>query len=648
MVRLLRASVLICGTLALAGGPTAAQDRGRAADSPLRYSISWIGNSFSGKEEWVQNNIAEIAVAEDGTVYASSEWDEAGRCVGAYKDGHANKALFKQYDGRGGHKAWGWGTAGSAVAVDATFLYVVNTEGELLRFRRDDGRYADQTLVGKSIDMTCRAGMLYVLTEKGELQLRKTDDLSLAGGFMVSGARDVAVDRDGRVWLRMDKDIRAFKADGSPLDASITGLEDPSDIAFAQDGRLIVCDNGTRNQVLFYDVQGAPKIVGAFGERGGLRSGVPGDVEDKPRKLFALRGAGTDAEGNLYIALGKNMSIIRKFDPGGQLAWELQSLFFVDATSVLPGSDGAEIYGREEIFTYNFDASPGARAWKLRAVTADFDRNPNDPRKDPAGMGRIRVVKGHRLLFISGMMAGPMSVLYFDRAANGEIALDSGLRKGDGWASWADPSGGIWYVKDSQIMHEPLTDFADDGKPLYAEAAATPIPKLFRSVERILYEPEDDSMILTGFTHDNPDPGGAWGLAGTEACRFDHWSTGPKLRWRARMPFRTWENGSGGEMIMPKAVDRAGDFLFVGYVYRGEGEGNNPPIRIYRLSDGMFVGELRPGGVVGTAHGWIDMVQGLSAFRRSNGEYMVLVEEDYRGKNVLYRWFPEPSSKTPR
>ncbi len=34
------------------------------------------------------------------------------------------------------------------------------------------------------------------------------------------------------------------------------------------------------------------------------------------------------------------------------------------------------------------------------------------------------------------------------------------------------------------------------------------------------------------------------------------------------------------------------------------------------------------------------MPYAVQAFKRKNGEYLVLVEEDWRGKNLLYRWKP--------
>ena len=126
-----------------------------AGAQELVHETSWIGNSFGGADnKWVQNYVDEIEVGSDGTVYTASEWDEAGRCSGIYKDGDVNSELLKQYDGKGGHKAWGWGTAGQSVAIDTTYIYLVNTEGELLRFRRDNQKYVDQIVVGKALGMT--------------------------------------------------------------------------------------------------------------------------------------------------------------------------------------------------------------------------------------------------------------------------------------------------------------------------------------------------------------------------------------------------------------------------------------------------------------------------------------------------------------
>ena len=36
----------------------------------------------------------------------------------------------------------------------------------------------------------------------------------------------------------------------------------------------------------------------------------------------------------------------------------------------------------------------------------------------------------------------------------------------------------------------------------------------------------------------------------------------------------------------------------------------------------------------------IDILTGISAFRRANGVYLVFVEENYKAKVLLYRWNP--------
>ena len=52
-------------------------------------------------------------------------------------------------------------------------------------------------------------------------------------------------------------------------------------------------------------------------------------------------------------------------------------------------------------------------------------------------------------------------------------------------------------------------------------------------------------------------------------------------------------------------------------------------------------GSFVPGPEVGGNAGWLDMPYAMDATRRKDGEYLLLVEEDWRGKNLLYRWKPE-------
>jgi len=49
---------------------------------------------------------------------------------------------------------------------------------------------------------------------------------------------------------------------------------------------------------------------------------------------------------------------------------------------------------------------------------------------------------------------------------------------------------------------------------------------------------------------------------------------------------------------------------------------------------------MAPGPEVGNTSGWVDMTHGLRAFRRTDGSYVVVVEEDARAKNLVYGWTP--------
>ncbi len=61
-----------------------------------------------------------------------------------------------------------------------------------------------------------------------------------------------------------------------------------------------------------------------------------------------------------------------------------------------------------------------------------------------------------------------------------------------------------------------------------------------------------------------------------------------------------------------------------------------------RLSDGAEVGVFDPGETIGGNQnaGWIDILTGITAYRRKGGEYLVFVEEDYKAKVLFYRWKP--------
>lgn len=92
---------------------------GRAPIKP--YRTSWIGNTFGGGSEWVQNFIEGMYVATDGTVYTASIWDEGGREAGIYKDGKVIGMLSELH---------GWGRLGGvAITANSEYIFVAMSQG---------------------------------------------------------------------------------------------------------------------------------------------------------------------------------------------------------------------------------------------------------------------------------------------------------------------------------------------------------------------------------------------------------------------------------------------------------------------------------------------------------------------------------------
>lgn len=65
-------------------------------------------------------------------------------------------------------------------------------------------------------------------------------------------------------------------------------------------------------------------------------------------------------------------------------------------------------------------------------------------------------------------------------------------------------------------------------------------------------------------------------------------------------------------------------------------------IHMVTQPDGVQVGSFDPGPTLGGVEntGWIDVMTGIIAYKRDNGEYLICVEEDYKAKSIIYRWRP--------
>lgn len=555
----------------------------------LNYAVSWLGNSFSGaSNKWVQNFFIHIKVQPDGTVNTWTHWDEGGRKFGVYKD---------------------------AEVVGNT-----NLNPNSLEVQDKAGR-------------TWKIEFDYVEPKFHEYDIRP----------------------------------KGITCDGAPV--QFPGLFEPMALALANDGQLLVADSQTspRQQVLFYDIADPrqPKLTRAFGDYGGIASGTPGVVT--PTKFWGIRGVGMDAAGNIYVAMSEMGSCLRKFSPEGKLLWELRADFFVDVVCADPGTDAADVWGIQEHYRMDYRQPPG-RESELVGYSLDRHKYPHDPRgltfvkqNGEHGLTSPQVIylHGRRFLFVGGMFASNfINIFRYD----GEMAIPSGLilqwgnnlyrteqrwppNKPKGTSIWRDLNGDGDYQSDE---FSPNTDrvqpgpfwvdkrgniwmaygfFCYDfqgldpkGNPIYSGDKITVLekPKGVGKVARVVYLDDSDTLVVADEGTDMRHIGRVF------VCR--NYLAGN----RETVSFAPPAANEAG------CVAAAGDYAFTGgWKERGR-------IGVNRLSDGAEIGVFDPGKTIGGNEnaGWIDILTGITAYRRKNGEYLVFVEEDYKAKVLFYRWKP--------
>jgi hypothetical protein len=664
----------------------------------ISYKTSWIGNTFGGGSKWVQNQISAMYVASDGTVYTNSVWDEAGREAGIYKDGDAIGKASNLH---------GWGRlGGEAVTANSKYLYIAMTQGALdwtvpqdyppsktgwycvRRYNLSGepapftgGRGYDRSMLivstsGQVTGLASIGSELYV-SDSSTNRIRVYDSETLAElrSWSSDRPKQIAVDPQSNLWILQGKDasnppkILHYSQTGTLLSQKITDVVDPTALAIDPQGRLLVAENGPRQQVLIYDISGTPKLIGTLGTQGGIYAGTRGEVGEL--KLNGLTGVATDKAGNIYVSndgFGGSGTDLRKFSPIGKMQWQLLGLQFVDNADADPGTDGLDVFTKHEHFIMDYSKSNG-KEWIYKSYTVDKLRYPDDPRlhneNHSAASVFVRRIKDRRFLYLTGMYAHQLSVYRFD----GEIAVPSAIfarahstwptnqpakgswlwrdKNGDGsiqsneyeslgaeddsiWGWEVDRNGDVWQASESgAIGHYPVQGLDTYGTPIYNAATSQkiPMPAPFKSLARIKYFPETDTIYLGGYTVDRPHTGEEWGIVGTEIVRYDNWTKNKTLRWRINLPYDPKAN----PMLIIKAMDVAGDRVFAVDSRKAE-------VYVYDTETGAFVTKLTPGTEVAGETGWVDIPYALRAYRRANGEYVVFVEEDAKAKVIMYRF----------
>ena len=630
----------------------------------LPRTMSWYGNSFSGKTEWVQSGISGICVLPDGTVAATSIWDEPHKEIGFYKDGKpigpvikggSSKITFDDDYFYAGRSGMGKPTAGvrrlTREGVDAPWPELG----------------AEKWITFATPEIWCEVSGIQVTDSEIFVCTAKINEIRVYDKATGAFKRAMPIAEPGSLllindllWLGNSQGVASYTLTGAPTGKTITGVQAGA-IARNIDGTLAVADN-TRNQVVFYDITGAqPVEVKSLFQRGGVWADPVAGELGNDRQLV-MGGLGFDDAGNLYL---HGAGFMRAYSPDGVLQWQLYSTVFCLCSDVDPVSDGKAIYSK----TYKYSYQPGQHPeWIPTAYTVDRSRFPefSDGSADTVVLRRINGtlyrfgigmnVVVHRKeadseIFVpcalyagqSRKLKSPPAAapdakrfLWTDRNDNGlleeqEFTLppaDAVEAINEYYSYNIDEHGGIWEpFFRLGVRHIPVSGFTPGGAPIYDMAAAKiyPRPKEFSLVMRACYFADTDTMYLAGYTWDAPALGNEhWGNCGREVIVYDDW-TKETRHIRARMPY---EKG----VINVKAITiiNEANLLFVGQM-------ETSVVFVYDTTTGKLLGIVEPDPQLVGGVGWIDRADGIRARQLPNGEILLIVEDSWAQKEMIYR-----------
>jgi hypothetical protein len=569
---------------------------------------TWEGNTFNGPK-WVQEWIKDMVVKPDGTVYATCDWDEGvgGSRHGAFKDCDVlpDKSM----------------KVNSKLCVDSA--------GNTWTIENFYGRFSSW------------------------------NPLPVPTGILAPYIKCT----DGR---------------------TINDIVDPSAIAIDNFGRLMVADNGPDQNIKIYDIKtGTPVKVKEFGDKGGVLSGTPGIIA--PLKFHGIRGLGTDSLGNIWVGnsgwpMQQSGTDLRRFTPDGTMTCNLLAKIFVKSGEPDPDSL-SELYMTYEHVSVDYDnAIPGT--WKYVATTMDPFKYPDDFRVGGSSVesAMVRRINGHKYLFLTNMYVEFLAVYRFE----GEIAVPAALFS-VGWdGQWMkypwqsdkrpqwDPSkneGLRWMWRDNNgdgqvqadefstynlkypyirglnvdksgnisIGARTLTVFPANGidahgVPNYSVSTLVQTPSILSTPNNggdlvSLKYIDDQDVMYIGSDGSYPSFGSIY--------KFKDWSKSPTL---------VWKDSLGYDAATFTADDK--------YVYVTGYSGtkhlmNTGVFDVLTADSGKYVGYIKPGSEVGFQSGSIDLPYSLQTAKRPNGERLIFMEDDWKGKIIIYNWCPEGNCSEP-
>ncbi len=541
-------------------------------------------------------------------------------------------------------------------------------------------------------------------TTDNEIEVWDTTKMTFVRKWSVPRPGHLTCAPDGTVWMVSRKDggqpakILHYAASGEKLPQELSGGDsfDPTGIWFdAKLNRLLVADNGPDQTIKIYQNPTSSTSTPSATFGSSVFSGTPGEITGTKFATSGITGVATDAAGNYYVGFNGvgpqsfwhgGGTVLESWTPSGELRWRKLGLTFVDCADADPASDtgdSIDVYDKYSRYRLDLKKTTAGTEWSYVGRTLNQIKYPTDPRFlraadgwDYTGGTMMRNIQGHKLLYVLSMQARRLLIFRFD-PKNGETAVPAGIWEsqanykagypgsppnndflwrdkngnGDfdpdefasgpgmpnlGYGIWVDSNGDLfscnhWAGSGIGIRAWKMQGFDPHGNPIYDFSPGN-YAELQRpegshgELRRLEYLPDSDTMFVASTSLSDGDRD-----AGNRIVRYDHWSKPDrKIAWTLDPPMDSTKISS---------ISVTGDYLFLGYSYFGSNS-REGTIRIHRLSDASYVGEITPTPAVGSLCGTFDIPYAIRAYKTRRGEYLVFAEDDHYAKVIVHRWNP--------
>lgn len=625
----------------------------------VSYTTTWVGNTYSTTPTYVGNAMRSMWVAPEGVIYTASMWDESQGSINVYQNGHKTTTIGAHGEAQGG-----------AISGDSTNLFsalqfntTLGGSGYIGRYNRSTGT-RDLTW-SASTDLTeRRADVITGIADTGTLVYVSDHPDNLVRCYTTAGVWQsdwsltdpgaIAIDGSGNIWVAQMNEgtIQEFSSSGTTLSTINMGSSArPSALYYdAANNQLMVGDQGPNMNIQIYgNLSTSPSVVASFGVQGGYLDSTTGNKGQTGSQRFTrIVGIGKDSTGNLYVLnnpwggtwdLGRNgKTDIHAYNSSGVLQYTLQALNFEGNAAFDPGTDGAYLYGGQDVFS-------GTAAAGYVGNSVDTIDYPTDPRVDITNnsrgfdFGLMTSVNGHRILAAAGQNPDIFLMSYFPTNQYSSIPFGTlpGQTSPAGYTNYfnttarvrngfcLDTNGDIWVGLDktNAITHYPLTGFDANGVPIYGTPTTTPTPSTIAPLGGIEYIPSTDTMILMSAASTD------WTSLGGRVEVYHGWLAGNTTTPNPVINLKTGQN--------PKGRAAAGNYLFISYVH------TVPDIDAYNLTTGandLTMTSADPNVAVGND---VDSMYGIRAYQTNNGQYLISKDNYNNNSIVIHRMTVVPT-----